>query len=137
MIEIKQLINPNILDNEWEGFFGDSEYIAEDGSLKLGYWTLCKVLDAKMLNGIYYTINDKIDESQLTGNNYFKILNSNNNLCFVKLVYDGEWIKMKEGRININVARSTRNKLAELGKKDDTFNDIILKLIQFYEDNKS
>lgn len=41
-----------------------------------------------------------------------------------------------DGRINISVHRSTRQKLAELGGKDDTFNDIILNLIRFYEDNK-
>ena len=42
---------------------------------------------------------------------------------------------MNKSRANINVARSTRNKLADLGRKDDTFNDIILMLIEYYEQN--
>lgn len=88
-IAIKQLINPNILDNEWEGFFGDSEYIAEDGSVKLGYWTLCKVLDDEK-NEEVFTVNDKIDEKNITAETYLKIINSNNNLCLVKLMYNGD-----------------------------------------------
>jgi len=36
----------------------------------------------------------------------------------------------------IKIKRDTRNALAELGKKDDTFDDIIRELLDFYIKNK-
>ena len=37
-----------------------------------------------------------------------------------------------DSKTNIQVSRSTRNRLAELGKKDDSYNDIIVMLLNFY-----
>jgi len=35
----------------------------------------------------------------------------------------------------VKIMRSTRDKLVELGKKQDTYDDIIKRLIEFYHDN--
>lgn len=37
-----------------------------------------------------------------------------------------------DGKTNIQVSRSTRNALADLGRKGDTFDDIIKMLLVFY-----
>ena len=37
-----------------------------------------------------------------------------------------------ESKTNIQVRRATRNALADLGKKDDTFDDVINMLLKFY-----
>ena len=37
-----------------------------------------------------------------------------------------------ESKTNIQVRRSTRNRLADLGRKDDTFDDVINMLLEFY-----
>lgn len=42
---------------------------------------------------------------------------------------------MKEGRINISIKRSTRDKLVELGNKADTYDSIINKLIDAYSES--
>lgn len=36
------------------------------------------------------------------------------------------------GKTNIQVSRKTRDELAEIGKKDDTYDDIIRMLIELY-----
>ena len=41
--------------------------------------------------------------------------------------------EIMSGKTNIQVSRSTRNRLAELGKKDDSYDDIIIRLLNFYE----
>lgn len=41
------------------------------------------------------------------------------------------------GKTNIQVRRSTRDALAELGSKTDTYDDIIVRLINFYLDKGS
>ena len=50
--------------------------------------------------------------------------------------YDELKRKQKEGTTNIRVTRSVRNRLAEIGGKDDSFNDIVIKLLEFYEENQ-
>lgn len=37
-----------------------------------------------------------------------------------------------DGKTNIQVSRDTRNELAMMGKKGDTYDDIIRRLIEFY-----
>ena len=37
-----------------------------------------------------------------------------------------------EGKTNIQVSRATRDALADLGKKDDTYEDIIKMLLEVY-----
>lgn len=39
---------------------------------------------------------------------------------------------MIESKTNIQVSRATRNALADLGRKGDTFDDIIKMLLVFY-----
>lgn len=40
-----------------------------------------------------------------------------------------------DGKTNIQVSRSTRNRLAELGSKDDTYDDIIVRLLDYYSEH--
>ena len=40
------------------------------------------------------------------------------------------------GKTNIQVSRETRDKLAELGSKADTYDDIIVRLLTFYEQHR-
>lgn len=35
-------------------------------------------------------------------------------------------------KTNIQVSRETRDRLAQLGRKDDTYDDIVRRLIEFY-----
>jgi hypothetical protein len=39
------------------------------------------------------------------------------------------------GKTNIQVSRSTRNRLADLGKKDDSYDDIIVRLLDAYSES--
>lgn len=47
-----------------------------------------------------------------------------------------EGIKMIDSKTNIQVSRETRNRLASLGRKDDTYDDIIRKLLDAYSDSE-
>ena len=40
-----------------------------------------------------------------------------------------------DSKTNIQVSRSTRNRLAELGKKDDSYDDIIVRLLDAYSES--
>jgi|GEM_PF-3830248 len=42
----------------------------------------------------------------------------------------------RNSKTTIALTRTTRNKLAKLGSKDNTFEQIISKLIEFFEDVK-
>jgi hypothetical protein len=42
-IKIRELLNPLILNDEWVGFMGDSEYVNEEGKLIFGYWCFHEV----------------------------------------------------------------------------------------------
>ena len=42
---------------------------------------------------------------------------------------------MTTGKTNIQVSRDTRDALASLGGKGDTYDDIIIKLLNFYFEN--
>ena len=42
--------------------------------------------------------------------------------------------EIMSGKTNIQVSRSTRNRLAELGKKDDSYDDIIVRLLDAYSE---
>ena len=39
------------------------------------------------------------------------------------------------GKTNIQVSRSTRAALAEIGKKGDSYDDIIIRLLQIYKES--
>lgn len=41
-------------------------------------------------------------------------------------------ITEKDSKTNVQISRATRNALADLGKKDDTFDDVIRMLLEFY-----
>ena len=42
---------------------------------------------------------------------------------------------MSSDRTTIQLSRDTRDKLADLGKKGDSYEDIILNLIKYYEEH--
>ncbi|MEM1554765.1 MAG: hypothetical protein QXU09_03695 [Thermoproteota archaeon] len=44
--------------------------------------------------------------------------------------------KKPDRKVIIEVAESTRNELKELGKKGETWNDIVERLIEFYKKHK-
>ena len=44
-------------------------------------------------------------------------------------------IMRDDSKTNIQVSRSTRNRLAELGKKDDSYDDIIVRLLDAYSES--
>ena len=44
-------------------------------------------------------------------------------------------IMRDDSKTNIQVGRSTRNRLAELGKKDDSYDDIIVRLLDAYSES--
>ncbi len=48
----------------------------------------------------------------------------------------GKKVKVKADRHVIEVEDTTREQLRELGTKDESYNDIIKKLLKFYADNK-
>ena len=84
MVQFKDLINVGILNAEWVGFQGDSEYVDENGEVQLGYWSFVEVLDESA--DYPWTVNDKIPVKEL--NNWlFKIKNSKNHTCVVKFNY--------------------------------------------------
>ena len=64
MVQFKDLINVGILNAEWVGFQGDSEYVDENGEVQLGYWSFVEVLDEPA--DYPWTINDKIPKTVKT-----------------------------------------------------------------------
>ncbi len=90
-IEISKLINPLILNDEWEKFQGDSEYTDENGKLIYGSWILKKVIGKHMLyaneeSGVF-ELEDKI-EVPLEHKSICFIRNKKGNICMVQLNYD-------------------------------------------------
>lgn len=41
---------------------------------------------------------------------------------------------MVDGKTNIQISRKTRDRLAEIGSKDDTYDDIIQRLLDAYSE---
>lgn len=86
MVKIRELINPSILNSEWVGFQGDSEYVDEDGEAQLGYWTFKSIVaDYK---GKSYAIDDEVDNYAIYGGSPVAVRNENNNVCMVELGYE-------------------------------------------------
>lgn len=85
MVQIRDLINTSILNSEWVGFNGDSEYIDEDGELQMGSWTFLEVSSKQEAHyGLDAEVgNDKIFNSPWT----FWVQNDNGTSCKVQLNY--------------------------------------------------
>ena len=90
MIKIRDLLNPKILNNEdYVGFYGDSEYTNEDGELVMGAWRFILIYDGWLRNHEYLTLDDEIDESLLTSeDSSIEVFNDNHELCLVEFHYN-------------------------------------------------
>ena len=89
MTTYRDLLNPNILnDYHYEGFMGDSEFVSENGELKMGSWNFETSFDAWLRDEEYPTLDTEIDEKEiLNGETYIEIFNDNNELCGVIFNY--------------------------------------------------
>ena len=87
MVKFRDLVNPNILNREWENFIGDSEYINNKGELKMGTWYLYQLYDGWLSDGEYSQLDDEVDEEKLDGEYYVELFNDNGNLCGVVFNY--------------------------------------------------
>ena len=110
-IKFRELVNPLILNEGYDkvGFQGDSEYLREDGSVKMGCWEFVDVMVAEMTNselleeqleegeidsieefeGCNWTLDDEINEEFLYRRPCppFEVENDNGELCLVKFLY--------------------------------------------------
>lgn len=90
-IKLSKLINSSILNDEWVGFLGDSEYTDSNGELVFGYWHFKEIVGKELSKDMnedewVFDVEDKIDIN--TSKSIIFIRNSNNNICLVKLMYD-------------------------------------------------
>lgn len=87
-IKFRELINPYILNDEWVGFCGDSEYVNEDGQLKMGYWEFLSIIETKDAPvGNKFTLDDEIDDSELQHNLEWEVENDKGTVCMVRIIY--------------------------------------------------
>lgn len=95
-IQLRKLLNSGILNAGWVGFFGDSEYVKEDGEVKFGYWSFTGIVDKKdeqMINEKYgiFSLDDEVDEEDIQDNNLdFPIWNDKGQLCAVQFTYGSD-----------------------------------------------
>lgn len=92
-VKFSQLLNSGILDEEWIGFQGDSEYISESGEIQMGYWSFKNIIDKDYVSGIKkeyptFNLNDEIDEEEIFNQELsFLIWNNKDSLCVVQFHY--------------------------------------------------
>ena len=86
MIKISSLINSSILNSEWVGFSGDSEFVDSDGELQMGYWTFIGIIEHRK-GKTFFEIDDEIPEEDIYGNHAVLIRNKNDNVCMVEFKY--------------------------------------------------
>ena len=80
MVKYRELVNTAILnDEEWLGFFGDSEYETDDGEIRMGYWSFI---------GVFRKLDDDISDDALTGEYIYRVMNDNGNVCEIILTYN-------------------------------------------------
>ena len=82
-IKIERVINTGILNSEWVGFSGDSEYEDADGELQLGYWNFIGITEDTQ-GEIPFELDDEIPEEALTGDYTVLIKNAKGNVCMVQ-----------------------------------------------------
>lgn len=88
MTTYRDLLNPTILNNEWVGFFGDSEFINKNGELIMGAWTFNTLFDGWLRDVEYPTLDTEVDEDEISkGNHYVELFNDNGDLCGVEFLY--------------------------------------------------
>ena len=86
MIKISHLINSSILNSEWVGFSGDSEFVDSDGELQLGYWNFIGITD-ETKGETPFELEDEISEEAVYGDYTVLIRNKKNHICMVQFKY--------------------------------------------------
>lgn len=85
MVLIKDLINPSILNNEWVGFNGDSEFVDENGELQMGSWTF---LEVSSKQEVHYGLNANVGNDKIFNGSWtFWVQNDKGHSCKVQLNY--------------------------------------------------
>ena len=89
MVKFSQILNPLILDAEWVGFQGDSEFKDIKGELQLGYWSFLKIVPVGTYSENYvYDVDDDVDEGIILSNKFqFIVRNKKGNWCAVEFKY--------------------------------------------------
>ena len=89
MVKFKQLVNPLILNDGWEGFQGNSEFKGKKGKLHMGYWSFLGILDDEPTADDWKLEDDIEEEIFLTvcGEWNFRIINAHGQVCAVKFSY--------------------------------------------------
>ena len=106
MVQIRELINTSILNSEWVGFNGDSEYIDEDGEIQMGCWTFKDILQDPQ--GTPYQLTDEVDNYAIYGDCTISVINENGNVCLVELGYtNAECEKCAKMQKRINFHKMT------------------------------
>ena len=89
IITFRDVINYFILnDDGWVGFQGDSEYNHENGEIKMGHWSFLDIIERENVRvKEHFTLDDKINDSELLDPTPWVIKNDNGQLCVVQIVY--------------------------------------------------
>ena len=92
-IKIRELLNPLILNEEWVGFIGDSEYVNEEGKLIFGYWCFHELDElankyGKNIGGTPFKLDDSIEETAFRDKDMkFIVENDKGVVCKVGFIY--------------------------------------------------
>lgn len=85
MVKIRELINTSILNSEWVGFNGDSEFIDENGELQMGSWTF---LEMSSKQEVHYGLNAEISNDKIFNNPcIIWVQNDKGHSCKIQLNY--------------------------------------------------
>lgn len=86
-VKINQILNTGILNAEWIGFHGDSEYEDKDGEWHLGAWSFIGVT-TNPRGEIPWELDDEVEEEALYNPELtFVIRNKRGKICLVKFHY--------------------------------------------------
>ena len=85
-IKISNLINSSILNSEWVGFSGDSEYVDDNGEVQMGYWNFVGITE-ETKGETPFEIEDEIPEEAVYGDFTVLIRNKKDHICMVEFKY--------------------------------------------------
>lgn len=87
MVKISDILNPSILNSEWVGFQGDSEYQDANGDWHLGYWSFVGITEDSK-GEIPWNLDDEVPENAIYVNDLtFVVKNNKDHICLVKFHY--------------------------------------------------
>ena len=89
MIKFRELINYLILNEDrWIGFQGDSEYVHENGEIKMGFWSFLDIIEQENVRvKEHFTLDDEISDLELLNPTPWAVENDNGQLCVVEIIY--------------------------------------------------